>query len=97
MDALWCCLQGPLLPYTLFSCKRKFCVFLEGCLLTQVGVCCRAKDLIQKLLVVEPAQRLSADAALLHPWMAQHSSLQAPAGDLTGALENLREFRDQRT
>jgi hypothetical protein len=29
--------------------------------------------------------------------MAQHASLQAAAGDLTGALENLREFRDHRT
>ncbi|XP_061673390.1 serine/threonine-protein kinase Chk2 isoform X2 [Syngnathoides biaculeatus] len=29
----------------------------------------RAKDMVRKLLVVEPAKRMSIDAALRHPWM----------------------------
>lgn len=55
--------------------------------------CCRAKDLIQKLLLVDPAQRLSADQALAHPWVALHDQVASPAGDLTSALDNLRHFR----
>jgi serine/threonine protein kinase len=56
------------------------------------GLRCRAKDLIQKLLVVDPAQRLTAQQALAHPWIAQYDNVSAPAGDLTGALDNLRNM-----
>lgn len=32
--------------------------------------CCRAKDLIRKLLVVDPAKRLTAAQSLKHEWVA---------------------------
>lgn len=34
-----------------------------------------AKDLIKKLLTYDPAERISAEQALKHPWIADHSSL----------------------
>ncbi len=52
------------------------------------GVTEEAKDLIRKLLVVNPAERLTAEEALAHPWM--HST---EAGDLQNTLDELRKFQ----
>jgi serine/threonine protein kinase len=52
------------------------------------GVSASAKDLIAKLLVVDPAQRLTAEQALQHPWFAS-----TEAGNLTGALDEMRKFQ----
>lgn len=51
-------------------------------------VCGRsAKDLVQRLLVTDPAQRLTATQALEHPWAS--GALDAPA-DLRRAQANMR-------
>lgn len=36
-----------------------------------VAVCPAAKDLILKLLVVDPTKRLTAEAMMAHPWVAR--------------------------
>lgn len=46
-----------------------------------------AKDLVQRLLVTDPAQRLTATQALEHPWAS--GVLDAPA-DLRRAQANMR-------
>lgn len=50
----------------------------------------RAKDLVDKLLMVDPKKRLTAKEALKHPWM-QLESVEATAS-LSGAQENMRAF-----
>jgi len=52
------------------------------------GVTEEAKDLIRKLLTVNPAERLTADQALAHPWL--HSQ---DAGNLQSTLDELRKFQ----
>ncbi|KAG1660285.1 hypothetical protein FOA52_006752 [Chlamydomonas sp. UWO 241] len=54
-----------------------------------VGVTRRAKDLISKLLEVDPARRLSAAAALNHIWFVP-DKVPANAPPLTVAQDNLR-------
>lgn len=48
---------------------------------------CRGKDLISRLLVVDPGRRLTADQALSHKWL--HSGVRE-AVHLEPALENMR-------
>eukprot|EP01098_Paradermamoeba_levis_P003749 TRINITY_DN1667_c0_g1_i1.p1 TRINITY_DN1667_c0_g1~~TRINITY_DN1667_c0_g1_i1.p1 ORF type:complete len:366 (-),score=157.56 TRINITY_DN1667_c0_g1_i1:122-1135(-) len=49
-----------------------------------------AKDLINRMLVVDPAERLTAAECLNHPWV-QGSS--APDKNLDGTVEELKKFR----
>ena len=48
---------------------------------------CSAKDLIRKLLVVNPKKRLTAEQALQHPWLVGEVSSQA----LAGTQQNLKK------
>lgn len=54
-----------------------------------------AKDLISKLLTVDPAKRLSAQEALNHKWMVQDGEVLA-AGDLGKNLTELRKYNAKR-
>eukprot|EP00127_Corallochytrium_limacisporum_P000676 Clim_evm75s22 gene=Clim_evmTU75s22 len=53
-----------------------------------------AKDLINKLLVVNPSKRLSAEEALEHPWIAGDV---APDTQLPDVSDNLRRFNAKKT
>mmetsp|Transcript_4233 Transcript_4233/g.4068 ORF Transcript_4233/g.4068 Transcript_4233/m.4068 type:complete len:201 (+) Transcript_4233:292-894(+) len=50
----------------------------------------QAKNLIRNLLVLNPSQRLTAEEALAHPWIASNNIL--PDRPLCLRLENLRDF-----
>lgn len=56
------------------------------------GISDVAKDLIRKLLVKDPAERLTASAALKHPWLAGEASEK----DLEGSMIKLREYNKSR-
>ena len=51
-----------------------------------------AKDLISKLLVVDPQERLETEQAIEHPWLASYELL--PTTPLELSVESLKEFRD---
>jgi len=51
-----------------------------------------AKDLIEKLLVLDPAKRLTVDGILSHPWISD----TVEAKDITPALNELRSFVNRR-
>ncbi len=51
-----------------------------------------AKDLINKLLVVDPTKRLDANTILKHPWMV--STL--PKQDLSSVPVKIKEFNARR-
>lgn len=51
----------------------------------------RAKDLIIKLLVIDPRKRLTAEQAQQHPWL-RASAAQAHT-DLSGAQDNMKQLR----
>lgn len=51
-----------------------------------------AKDLIRRMLVVDPKQRLSSKEILVHPWILGHTT---GLEDLTGALEELKKTNSQ--
>lgn len=63
------------------------------------GVSDTAKDFIKKLLMVDPSQRLTADAALEHPWLAEFKfgtkpeplSGEEDASEPTNLLPAIRE------
>jgi serine/threonine protein kinase len=55
---------------------------------------CRAKDLVSKLLVVDPAQRLSAQAALEHPWL--HPDLNPSQRPLRLTQDNFKQRMPRR-
>jgi calcium-dependent protein kinase len=48
-----------------------------------------AKDLIKKLLTMDPATRPSAEEALNHPWIADHNNIEVDASIATSALSSL--------
>lgn len=50
------------------------------------------KDLVSKLLVVDPAKRLTAEATLSHPWMQEAGS----SSQLVNFKENLRSYNARR-
>lgn len=52
-----------------------------------------AKDLISKLLIVDPAKRLTAAEALKHPWMSDEEKCSAVEIKIT---DNLRSFNARR-
>lgn len=53
-----------------------------------------AKDLISKLLVVDPAERFTADQVLAHPWVAHRAN--ASNFMLSGVLKQLRRYNTRR-
>ncbi len=52
-----------------------------------------AKDLIKKLLVVEPSERLSAEKILEHPWVVGEKT---PRKNLPQLTSKIREFNAKR-
>lgn len=54
-----------------------------------------AKDLISKLLVVDPEERLTAREALEHPWMLAHDSVLLKR-DLADTVQEMRRFNARR-
>ena len=53
-----------------------------------------AKDLIQRLLVVEPSKRYSAAQVLAHPWVA--ATDDSGAHDISRALLEMKKFNAKR-
>jgi len=53
-----------------------------------------AKDLVKKLLVVDPSKRLTCDEALEHPWVAGH--INAPDRPLLEVVRKIRKFNARR-
>ncbi|KJE97821.1 calcium/calmodulin-dependent protein kinase II gamma M subunit [Capsaspora owczarzaki ATCC 30864] len=54
-----------------------------------------ARDLIDRLLVQDPAKRLTVDQALAHPWIAQ-SDRVAPHVHRQGTIEEMKRFNARR-
>lgn len=54
-----------------------------------------AKDLINKLLVVNPLRRYTADQALAHPWLHVDDKVLAATG-LQGSVDELKKFQAAR-
>ncbi|XP_005089392.1 calcium/calmodulin-dependent protein kinase type IV [Aplysia californica] len=52
-----------------------------------------AKDLVRKLLVLDPKKRLTPDAALKHVWVSGMANKSTPKGD---TIEKLKEFNARR-
>lgn len=49
-----------------------------------------AKDLISKLLVVDPSRRIKAQAALQHEWICKVDDEDLSARSLSSSLDSLR-------
>ncbi|GBG24498.1 Protein kinase, putative [Hondaea fermentalgiana] len=54
-----------------------------------------AKDLVERMLDVDPSTRITLDEAVRHPWMYT-SSISAATRQLAGTLVDLRKFNDRR-
>lgn len=52
-----------------------------------------AKDLIKKMLTYDPNQRITAEAAINHPWIKKKVNEPVDTKVTTNALQNLRTFR----
>ncbi len=52
-----------------------------------------AKDLIKRILIVDPTQRMDADAILAHPWVIGEKTPRKPLPHVTGKI---REFNAKR-
>lgn len=52
-----------------------------------------AKDLIKKLLTYDPAERIGAEQALKHPWIADRASIHVDSQVAEQALGNFMNFR----
>eukprot|EP00624_Nannochloropsis_granulata_P005311 evm.model.NODE_37459_length_27832_cov_24.884413.11 len=59
------------------------------------NVSAEAKDLIKKLLVVDPLQRLTAEQALKHAWVLTKDEVLVKR-DLTGTVEEMKKFNAKR-
>ena len=55
-----------------------------------------AKDFIRKLLVVDPAQRMTADQASLHAWIAESVENELAEHNLAGSLKRFRKNINER-
>lgn len=51
-----------------------------------------AKDLLKKMLIIDPKQRISASEALNHPWLQSSLQVQGSFKDLTETLKSLAKF-----
>lgn len=58
------------------------------------GVSAQARDLIAKLLVVEPRKRATAAEILNHPWLAKDNIVSN--AELSSAVQHLRQFTSKR-
>ena len=58
--------------------------------LSERQIFCRAKDLIAKLLVVDPKSRLTAEQALQHPWLQAPVTELNATPSLAGAQQQMR-------
>ena len=54
-----------------------------------------AKDLIRKMLTVDPEERLTVEEALSHPWIAEREHY-APKAHLHETVDELRKFNSRR-
>jgi len=52
-----------------------------------------AKDLISKILIVDPAKRMDADQILAHPWVVGEKT---PRKQLPNVTSKIREFNAKR-
>ena len=52
-----------------------------------------AKDLVKKLLTYDPSERINAEDALKHPWIADRESMKIDSKTAENALSNLQNFR----
>jgi len=52
-----------------------------------------AKDLIRKLLVVNPSERMDADGIMAHPWIKGEGT---PREEMPGVLNNIRKYNAKR-
>ena len=55
----------------------------------------QAKDLIRKMLTVDPEERLSVDEAVSHPWISERERC-APKSHLHETVDELRKFNSRR-
>lgn len=58
--------------------------------LQSAGVSTMCRDFIDRLLVLDPAKRMTAEEALAHPWLR----LTGPGADLSQSVESLRSSED---
>lgn len=56
----------------------------------------QAKDLISRLLVVDPAKRLTVEQVLAHPWMALQVEMGQGKAAFTGVISRLRRYKSGR-
>ncbi|XP_026177571.1 serine/threonine-protein kinase Chk2 isoform X2 [Mastacembelus armatus] len=62
----------------------------------------QAKDVVRKLLVVDPSKRMTIDEALLHPWLQDHVMMETahrlmyPSGDVSAAVVRGSDTRRKR-
>lgn len=77
--------ERPNLNFNICSGNYSFCPDTWG------HVSDQGKDFISQLLTLDPAERLTADEALIHPWIAEDGALLEEY-DLRENLLNLRQF-----
>ena len=58
--------------------------------LAEVGVSSMCRDFIVRLLVLDPAKRMTAEEALAHPWLRQTNA----AADLSQSIASLKSSKD---
>ena len=53
-----------------------------------------AKDLVSKLLVLDPKERLSSEQALQHPWLIQERVSLSPNKVSRKSMTKVKSFKD---
>lgn len=61
------------------------------------GVSKQAKDLIEKMLTVDPSNRISAKDALEHEWMKNYEKGDINKKSLSSAAKGLKQFKNDQT
>lgn len=54
-----------------------------------------AKDLVKKMLTVEPSERITVQEALNHPWIKEREKY-APKRHLSETIDELRKYNSRR-